>query len=479
MEASGPASVQLILLLLALGGMSNDLVALIDAPAYFASRGVETNLDKMLELAQKTGDGKQQIMQLLAIRQLGEDFANDKAKIVRALTPVAKGEKAQDSHGFAREYAARTLRRLGANVALPAVKGERQLTRDLLGDFPGDIKIVGAVFLASPTEANPKTEAQFRQLLKKMIPAPEYGQIYEFADKVGNVRVDGVGFALFEAGKENQDKSRIYVHFKGKGDARRFAVFLAEVLPNGRLDTEKLAKGEVRIVTAPNEPPAFAFLGDTDLFMAGYGANRENHLDVLRQMLKVRAEGKGGVLAGPLADALQKVAPNAFGVVVGELSPGARNEFQRGLGVPLPSPTRVHVEVARKDKGIDLKLAGTYDDEDKAKEFAAGLAKVNKHAIEALEKLPEEKLPAEINQLLRTTLRNFRIDAKGKTVTVHSQVPAALLKALPDLLIRTITLEGTPGAPAEKIEKKGGQARLWLTTPPAAIPCLHETRPAA
>jgi hypothetical protein len=174
---------------------------------------------------------------------------------------------------------------------------------------------------------------------------------------------------------------------------------------------------------------------------------------------------------------------------MGELALWARREFQAGIGVKLPSPTRIHPEAARSAMGIDLSLAGTYENEEQAKEFSVGLVKVNRQAIEALEKLPEEKLPAEVNKLLRTTLGTFQIDAKGKTVNLRSQVPAELIKALPDLLIRTITLEKTLGGPVKVIEEKGAsrrpephdrdEARLWLTTFPAAIPCLHETRHAA
>jgi hypothetical protein len=480
-QTTGLASVQVLLLLLGVGGTANDLVSMIDAQMYFESRGVEKSVDKMLELAQKSGGGKAQIMQLLAIRRLGEDFPEvakaHKTRVLQALTPIAKGEKAQDPHGFAREYAIRTLRGLGANLALPAQKMDRLLTRDLLGWFPGDVKVVGAGYVASAAEANRKMETNFRRLVKALIPQQEYAQLFDFADRVGNVRVDGVGFAFFEGGKENQDKTRIYVHLQGKGDAKLFAAFLAEVLPNGRLETEKDAKGgSIRIVTAPNSPPALAFLGDTDLIMAGYGDHRQNHLDVLRQVLKVRAEGKGSVLTGPLADELKKVDPRAIGVVVGELSPVMQNEFRRGLGVPLPAPTRVHLQMDRNGGGIDVKLAGSYEDEDKAKEFAAGLTKVNKQAIEALEKLPKEKLPADVNKLLQTSLTSFRIDTKGKTVTLLAQVPADLLKVLPDLLFRTMPQGGPP---VPKLEKKGGEARLWLTRPPALIPCLHETRPAA
>jgi hypothetical protein len=141
----------------------------------------------------------------------------------------------------------------------------------------------------------------------------------------------------------------------------------------------------------------------------------------------------------------------------------------------LPVPKRIQLEAARPAKGIDLSLAGTFENDDQARSFADGLAKVNKQAVEALEKWPGDKLPAETNKLLRTTLGNSKIDAKGKTVTVRSQVPAELLKALPELLIRMITLEpGPPSVP--KIEKNGGQARLRLTTSPAAITCLHDTR---
>jgi hypothetical protein len=76
------------------------------------------------------------------------------------------------------------------------------------------------------------------------------------------------------------------------------------------------------------------------------------------------------------------------------------------------------------------------------------------------------------------------VNAKGSTVTLHSQVPAGLFKALPDLLMRVYTLDDLPPPPKavekkEEVRKPGGQARRWLTTPPAAIPCLHEPRHAA
>jgi len=479
MQASGLAFSQLLLLLLSVGGTSNDLVSLFDAQAYFEARGVEKSVGKMLELALKTGDGKAQIMQLLAIRRLGEDFPKARAKVIQALTPIAQGKQAQDPHGFAREYAIRALRRLGANMALPAQKGDRQLKKDLLAWFPGDVKVVGAAFVASAAEADPKTEEHLRQLIKKMIPAREFNQIYDFADKVGNVRADAVGFGMLPVDNEPA-KTRIYLHLKGKADAPRFAGVLAELIPNGRLEKEKDAKGAtILLVSSPNDAPAYAFIGDTDLLVAGYGRNTGNHLELLRQMLKVRGEGKGSVLTGHLADELKKVAPEAIAFVVGALSADARRGFGGGLGVPLPTPQRVHLEATRSDKGINLSLAGTYENEDQAKEFADGLAKVNKQAVEALGKLPKEKLPAELNKLVRTTLKSFQVEAKGKTVMLRSQVPAALLKALPDLLIRWFTLGEMQGAPVQKIEKKGGEARLRLTTPAGAIPCLHEARKTA
>ena len=72
--------------------------------------------------------------------------------IVQALTPIAQGEKAQDPHGFSREYAVRALRRLGANMALPARKGELPRTKDLLAWFPGDVKVVGAALIATAAD---------------------------------------------------------------------------------------------------------------------------------------------------------------------------------------------------------------------------------------------------------------------------------------------------------------------------------------
>jgi hypothetical protein len=470
-----PGFSEILLLLLSVGGTSNDVVALIDAPAYFKSREVEISLDKMLELAQKTGEGKSQIMQLLAIRRLGSNFPDDKAKIIQILAPVAKGEKAQDRLGFSKEYAIRSLRQLGSNMALPAAKGERNLTRDLLGWFPIAPTVVGAIYVAPASTADPKAETQIRALLGKIIPDKERAEFFDFADKVGNVRIDGFGFGVL-AVENPPEKWRTYLHLKGKADPKLIAAVIAGLIPNGQLQEEKDAKGmPVRIVTAPNVPPAFAFVGDTDLLMAGYGRTESDHLELLRQMLKVRAEGKGSVLAGHLADALKRVSPKAFALVVGALSEEARRDFGRGLSVPLPVPNHIHLEATRSDQAIGLSLACTYETEDRAKEFVDGLAKVNKQAIGALEKIPADKLPAETNKLLQTTLKSFRIDLNGKTATLHSQVSAELLKKLPELLIRTITLEPGP-PPIRKIEKDGSQARLWLTSPPMAIPCLHDTR---
>src|SRR5262249_3084463 len=145
---------------------------------------------------------------------------------------------------------------------------------------------------------------------------------------------------------------------KGKADAKRLAAFLAGTLPNGQLERVDDGKGStVSIVTAP-KAPAFALIGDTDLLMAGYGTNRGDHIEVLKQMLKLSSEGKGGVLDGPLAPELKKLSSKAIAIVVGELSKGAGVDFQRGLGVPLPTPSRVRLELARSAQGVDLSMAG-------------------------------------------------------------------------------------------------------------------------
>jgi hypothetical protein len=478
MQAAGPALSQVLLLLLSLGGTSNDLVALIDAPAYFQSRGIEMTLDKMLELAQQTGDGKAQIQQLLAIRQLGEGFSKDKVKTTAILTPIAKGEKAQDRLGFAREYAGRALRRLARETAPPAEKGDRNLTRDLLGWLPTDPTLVWAVYLASAAEADPKVEEQVRGIFKKMTQALERSELCDFADKVGNVRADGFGFGLLP-GADEPEKTRIYIHLKGKADAKRLAAVLSEWIQGGQVQEEKDAKGTpIRMVTSPNQPPACAFLGDTDLLLTGYGRGDANHLELLRQMLKVRAEGKGSVLTGHLAEELKKVSPKATALVLGPWPPDAGIVYKQ-LQLALPVPKRIHLEVGRSAKGVDLTLAETFENEDQAKEFTAGLAKLAKQTTEALEKLPGDKLPAETNKLLRGALGTFKADSKGKTGELRAHVPADLIKTLPDLLMRWLTLEEPTRPALQKTEQKSGAARLRLTPPPAGIPCLHETRPAA
>src|ERR1043165_213396 len=110
---------EILILVLVSGGMTNaDLVALIPPQHYFEARQIELTIDKMAEFANKEPkDAKTQIMQLTALRSLADESAKlkkaPKYQVHRQmLEQIAQGKQAQDTLGFAKEFAARVLMKL-------------------------------------------------------------------------------------------------------------------------------------------------------------------------------------------------------------------------------------------------------------------------------------------------------------------------------------------------------------------------------
>src|SRR5262245_45770244 len=97
----------LLFLLLGFGSNSRDLVSYINPVDYVASRKVEARVETLLDLAAKTpATGKDQVMQLLAIRKLVANPAQARqdARVRDLLVQIAERKKGQDRLGFAEEY---------------------------------------------------------------------------------------------------------------------------------------------------------------------------------------------------------------------------------------------------------------------------------------------------------------------------------------------------------------------------------------
>src|SRR5207249_863395 len=100
------------------GGTGSDLVSFLPTETYFQSRRIPMNVENLEELARtEPKDGKAQILQLMALRALGEKpelLGKDSAAVRLTIEKIAKGEIARDRLGFSEEYARRTLLALGS-----------------------------------------------------------------------------------------------------------------------------------------------------------------------------------------------------------------------------------------------------------------------------------------------------------------------------------------------------------------------------
>jgi hypothetical protein len=188
----------LVVALLAGGQTTTDLVTLIQPEHYFQARQIEVSLDKMVEVAGTDPvDPKAQIMQLTALRYLiseSEDLKKSPkyAAHRQVLDQIAQGKKAQDSLGFAREYAGWVLAKLDGTKVTPAKAPK--LREDAIAWFPGDTTFAAAFDFRHVRKAGVPHDAL--KEIRRLIPEREKKEMYEFIEKTGNVRVDRFAFGM-------------------------------------------------------------------------------------------------------------------------------------------------------------------------------------------------------------------------------------------------------------------------------------------
>jgi hypothetical protein len=423
---------QELLILIALGGFpGNDAASLIDPAGYLKAHGVELKADGLVELvAREAKGGKEQMTQLLAIRWLGAhpDEAKKAAGALDALRSVADGKKGQDAHGFARDHAARALARIEgkpATAARPIPAGS--VRADALSWFPAEATLFGAADLRSaggPPSLDPDAVST---LLGRLVPEEGWKPIYGFVDAVGNLRLDRVAIAV-EINEKAHDKSRIWVRLTGAGDPKGLVDFLAPMYPER--EERKGPGGEPIVIrTKKGSAPAFVFVGKTDFVIAGYEADKGNHIEVVDALLDVRA-GKGkSVVNGPFAKVLEEVREKSQGLFVADVPESFRTEGLRGLDISSfkAIPRRLVVEMTG-GKTLTVRAQGTMKDEEEAAATAKALEQLKAQGLQALKNRPRD-VPADLAEVGRKTLEGAKIDAGGATVTASVQVPAEALKA--------------------------------------------------
>jgi hypothetical protein len=514
MAASFPI---LMFMMLAAGNMGNDLVTIIDAKAYFQARQIQVTPDKLAELATKDPvDGKTQLAQLLALRQLGEDAAEvKKAKnyqeILKKVEEVADGKKAQDPQGFAAEYARLTLATLRGDK-LTSAPGrslpENSVRQDALTWFPASVKLVAAMDYRPEGPPAPEAGKAIREMFAQfMLPEIVREEFYKGIEKIGNVRVDRFAIAYTDDPK-NPRNGRIYMRLTGKGDHKRLAALFKEMSPQMVVKEQKGFRGQkVTLLSEPNShSPGIALVGETDLIVAGIegrkGDKEANPLVEVEEMLAVRAGKEKSVVTGPLAESLKKISPKAVAMAIGELPEEMRAGLTQGPQAFRVFPKTVFAQMLRKKDSLYVHWKSSLDNADDAKRFVEDVARLKKLGIDEIKQAqknlpPGLPIPPKTFENLTKILESVKAEAKDTAVSGSITVPADAFNLGGMMGGFWMGAGAAPPPPPPKIEikkpvetkkeappEKGSglrrparplaQAPAALTMPPAVIACLHE-----
>jgi hypothetical protein len=459
------ASYMSILLWLPLmGGGTTDLLSFVPAQDYFKSREIEVSVDKMVELAGKGAEkDKTPVAQLLAIRWLGEHPAEAKKnkKVREILQQVADGKKGKDALGFAQDYAQRALAKLdGKPLSLPTQPSHS--LQDALKWFPKECTIFGAVDVR-PTKGEKITREDnpLRRLLTGMLRDREKEEMFKFVDRVGNVRIDRAAMAVVpDVNQENQ--TRIFMHFSGKGDPKRLADAFKELMGQAEIKEKKGPNGEKLTLLEPTGRggPAMALVGTTDMLIAGY-AGKEKHMEVLEEALKVMAGKKASILKGPHASALKTI--KASGLAMGDLPEKWRGHLT-GNRSPLKGvPKNFKVTLTRKTKGLDLRFSGSAATAKEAKAFVDSVEALIKEGIQGLKKLPPGlKIKPKSVEAMQAALKTIKLTATDALLSGRATLSHAALNGMAELLPaffigspKSDYSEPKPLPPEPPVRKKG------------------------
>jgi hypothetical protein len=413
----------LVLIVLSTGGGSNDVVSFLNPEAYFKMHGIKPGVEQMTELAGKDPtEPKTQVAQLLAIRWLGshaeEAKKSDKARAL--LAQIAEGKKANDPYGFARDNAQRALARIEgkplARVTIPA-----DSLREGVKWFPADATLVAGMDFRASGEIKPGDE-DLAGMISRLAPGDAQKEFAQFADQVGNFRLDRIVVAV-KADGDGQPE-RTFVRFTGAGNLKLWVAFLQKQIPGIKTSEVKGPKGEaITLLTGDQNTLALALIGDTDVFLTVPERNKARQRDLLEQVLEVRAGTKPSAATGSLQELLKEVPAQAFAMAVGDV-PAEVGKKIAGNSPLRVAPQKFAATVSR-DKAIQVGVRALMKNADEAKTLAEGLDTVKKQALEALKYPPPQQIfPPALTQMVGKILTAATVKVKDTEVIGNLTIPA-------------------------------------------------------
>ena len=151
------------------------------------------------------------------------------------------------------------------------------------------------------------------------MPADFKGEVYKFADSVGNIRLNRVAYAFAPEAGANDERGRQMVRLTGLFDRKRVAAFIAGAVPNAKVEER-----EGMTLIGTERRVSFTLVGDTEFVFAGYDGDGDP-LEVARQMLEVPAPARSRACSRAVAKDLRGVSDDAagyFAIALQEKWPG-------------------------------------------------------------------------------------------------------------------------------------------------------------
>jgi hypothetical protein len=428
----------LLLVMASGGGYPTDLASLIDVEAYFQSRKVDLTAAQMAVLAGKEpADAKAQIGQHLALRWLGDhpDAVKADPKTRALIEAIAQGKTAQDPQEFARDYAKRALARLDGKPSLEIQVSENSLRADGVAWFPSGVALLCGIENRGPPLGPVIDLKAITATFHQALPAEAREEMYKFADDVGNLEV--LRFTLaYSVDPNEKQNNRVYLRLTGRCDHRRLAEYLTRVLPGAAVKDEKGPKGEpLTIFTPATAGPAIAFIGDTELVMAGYDHPKDyaKQVDVLREVLEVRAGRLAGVGKGAWEAKLHEVSATAKAFFAGELPDELRKELLSG-GPFKEMPSDLVADMT-PDKGLVIRFRGAFGSGADAKTFCDAAEQLKQQGLLALKNLPPSvKIKPKGIEALSKTLEGIKIEPKESSAIGELRVPGDRMPTLAEVM---------------------------------------------
>lgn len=412
----------LLLLFLSGGGASTDLASLLPAPTYFKSRGIDISVEKAVELAGKDPvDGKTQIAQLVALRYLADESAKLKGapnyeQHRRLLAAIAAGQKANDSQGFAKEYATHVLAALDGKSVMLATGSLRD---DAVRWFPANAKIVAALDTRMIRSDGP-AKSNLVELLK-MLPKEMVETAFGVVEKVGNIRIDRIAFAYIDD-PTGQQMGEIYVRFSGKANQAWLLDGFKEL--NMQAKSSKGPGGEkITMLLKPNQAPGIMLVGESDLVLAGFQKNQANHEDLLNKVLDLRGGKLKHAGEGLLKTELAKVPEKACGLVVGSLPAEAF------VGAPFPLPVMINGHILRVRNALDVNLAGSMANNDDAGQLVKAMSQFRTEGINGLKQLQGAAAPIPgmpVDSMIQM-LDSMQVEAQANVARLRLLMPSDVI----------------------------------------------------